>query len=122
VPDSGLKADVLIECTGVPEVVIQVARNHASDAIVCLTGVSGIGQSQPVDVGALNRDAVLGNEVIFGSVNANRRHYEQGVQALAAADGEWLSRLITRSVPLDQYREAFTRQPGDVKVTLDLET
>jgi len=121
VPDSGLKADVVIECTGVPDVVVDVARNHASDAIVCLTGVSGVGTPRPVDVGALNRDAVLGNEVIFGTVNANRRHYEQGTQALATADGEWLSRLITRTVPLDRYREAFTRQPDDVKVTLDLE-
>jgi glucose 1-dehydrogenase len=64
---------------------------------------------------------VLDNDVIFGSVNANRRHYDQATRALAAADREWLSRLITRTVTLSRYREAFTRQQDDVKVVLDLQ-
>lgn len=120
-PDSGLRADVLIECTGVPEVVVDVMRNGAPDAVVCLTGVSGVGRRLPLDIGALNREAVLGNEVIFGSVNANRRHYEQATRALAAADRDWLSRMITRTVPLHRYPEAFARQPDDVKVVIDIE-
>ncbi len=37
-----------------------------------------------VDAGALNRDLVLENDVVFGSVNANRRHYEAAAEALAA--------------------------------------
>lgn len=120
-PDSGLRADVVIECTGVPQVAVDVMSHSAADAIVCLTGVSGAGSPLPVDVGALDREVVLGNKVIFGSVNANRRHYAQASSALAAADHEWLGRLITRTVPLRSYHEAFARQPGDVKVVLDLQ-
>jgi threonine dehydrogenase-like Zn-dependent dehydrogenase len=120
-PNSGLRADVLIECTGVPEVVVDVMSNSAPDAVVCLTGVSGVGSRLPLDVGALNREAVLGNKVIFGSVNANRRHYEQATRALAAADRDWLSRLITRTVPLHGFPDAFARQPDDVKVVIDFE-
>ena len=33
--------------------------------------------------GALNRELVLENDVVFGSVNANRRHYEAAAEALA---------------------------------------
>ncbi|WP_238163583.1 glucose 1-dehydrogenase [Kribbella capetownensis] len=120
-PDSGLRADVLMECTGVPEVVVDAMSNGAPAAIVCLTGVSGPGRRLPLDVGDLNRQAVLGNEVIFGSVNANRRHCEQSTCALAAADPNWMSRLITRTVPLHRYPEAFARQPDDVKVVIDIE-
>ncbi|WP_328992765.1 glucose 1-dehydrogenase [Kribbella sp. NBC_01245] len=120
-PDSGIRADVLFECTGVPEVVVDVLRNSAPDAIVCLTGVSGVGTQLPLDVGALNREAVLGNRVVFGSVNANRRHYQQATRALTTADHAWLGRLITRTVPLHRYREAFSRQADDVKVVLDFE-
>ena len=58
----------------------------------------------------LNRDIVLENDVVFGSVNANRRHYEAAAAALAAADRAWLERLITRRVPLDRWRDALTRQ------------
>jgi threonine dehydrogenase-like Zn-dependent dehydrogenase len=66
----------------------------------------------------LNRRMVLENDVVFGSVNANRRHYEAGAVALAKADKAWLARLITRTVPLDQWRGAYERQPTDVKVVL----
>jgi threonine dehydrogenase-like Zn-dependent dehydrogenase len=82
--------------------------------------VSGTGKQTPVDVGALNREEVLMNGVIFGSVNANRRHYDAAAQALAKADGVWLRSLINRRLPLDSFAEAFKRQTDDVKVVLDV--
>jgi glucose 1-dehydrogenase len=39
---------------------------------------------------------VLKNNVIVGSVNANKRHWYKASQALARADRAWLARLITR--------------------------
>jgi threonine dehydrogenase-like Zn-dependent dehydrogenase len=42
-PDSGLKPDLLVECTGVTPVVLDALRCRAQDAITCLTGVSGTG-------------------------------------------------------------------------------
>ena len=57
-----------------------------------------------LDVGALNRTMVLENDVVFGSVNANRRHYERPREALATADQAWLARLITRRVPLERWQ------------------
>ncbi len=62
---------------------------------------------------------VLANDVVFGSVNANRRHYEAGADALAKADPAWLGRLISRRVSLDHWQDAYQRQPEDVKVVLD---
>jgi threonine dehydrogenase-like Zn-dependent dehydrogenase len=119
-PESGLRPNILIECTGVTPVVLDALRCRAQDAITCLTGVSGTGKQTPVDVGALNREEVLMNGVVFGSVNANRRHYDAGAQALAKADRDWLRRLISRRVPLADFADAFKRQPEDVKVVLDL--
>jgi hypothetical protein len=63
------------------------------------------------DIGGFNRKLVLGNEVVFGAVNANRSHYAQASSALAAAERSWLDRIITRRVPLSHWREAFTRAP-----------
>jgi glucose 1-dehydrogenase len=120
-PESGLEADVLIECTGVPTVVLDVLTHSATDSVACLTGVSTVGSVLPLDVGGLNRKAVLRNDVVFGTVNANRRHYEAAVAAMAAADQGWLSRLITRRVPLSGYKDAFARRGDDVKVVLDLQ-
>jgi threonine dehydrogenase-like Zn-dependent dehydrogenase len=119
-PDSGLKGDVLVECTGVSSVVIDAMTRGATDAITCLTGVSTPGKHETLDIGGLNRDWVLRNDVVFGSVNANRRHYDAAAKALAAADAGWLKRLITRHVPLSSYADGFARRDDDVKVVLDL--
>ena len=73
-----------------------------------------------VDLGFINRDLVLDNGVVVGSVNANRRHYEEAAAVLDRADNAWLERLITRRVPLEDFAQAFERQDGDVKVVLDL--
>jgi len=112
--------DIVIECTGVAQLVFDVMGRTAHNGIVCLTGVSSGGRTLTVDGGAINRELVMENDVVFGSVNANRRHYEAAAAALATADEDWLSRLITRRVPLADFASALQRRPGDVKVVLEL--
>jgi threonine dehydrogenase-like Zn-dependent dehydrogenase len=119
-PESGVLADVVIECTGVPKVVMDVLTHPATDTVSCLTGVSAVGHLLPLDLGGINREAVLSNDVVFGTVNANRRHYEAAAGALLAADQGWLGRLITRRVPLADYATGFDRGPHDVKVVLEV--
>jgi threonine dehydrogenase-like Zn-dependent dehydrogenase len=111
-------ADVVIECTGASAVVVDVLTHTGPDAIVCLTGVSSGGRTLPLDVGEVNRKMVLGNAVVFGSVNANRRHYEAGADALGRADPAWLAGLVRRRVPLASFAEALDRRPDDVKTVV----
>jgi threonine dehydrogenase-like Zn-dependent dehydrogenase len=113
-------SDVIIECTGVPQLVFEAMQKTRRGGIVCLTGVSKGGRELSVDMGALNRNLVLENDVVFGSVNANRRHYEAAVDVMMAGDRGWLSRLITRRVPLSRWPEAFERRPDDVKTVIEL--
>ena len=54
-------------------------------------------------------EAVLKNTVLFGSVNANRRHYYKAAQALAAADRGWLAQLITRRVRPEDVQAGLAR-------------
>lgn len=115
-------ADVVLECTGVGKLVFEVMQDSGANGIVCLTGVSSGGRQLTVDITDLNRSLVLENDVIFGSVNANRRHYEAAAKALVRADHDWLQRLITRRVPLDRWAEALTRGPDDVKAVIDVAT
>jgi threonine dehydrogenase-like Zn-dependent dehydrogenase len=110
--------DVVVECTGVAELVAGAMQHTAPGAIVCLTGVAS-SRNLSVDVGALNNELVLENDVVFGSVNANRRHFEQAVSSLREADPDWLRRLITRTVPLDRWTDALERGDDDIKVVVD---
>jgi threonine dehydrogenase-like Zn-dependent dehydrogenase len=115
-----VEPDVIIEATGVPGVVFEAMANTAAYGIVCLTGVSSVGRKISVDVGAANRDMVLDNVVVIGSVNANLSHYAAAAEALARADTEWLARLITRRVPLEKFADALEARTDDIKVVLDL--
>jgi threonine dehydrogenase-like Zn-dependent dehydrogenase len=112
--------DVVIECTGADEIIVDVMRHNAPGAVVCLTGVSAGGRTISVDAGTLNTTMVLENDVVFGSVNANRRHYDAAASALAAADHGWLERMITARLPLDRWRDALARGSDDVKRVIEL--
>jgi threonine dehydrogenase-like Zn-dependent dehydrogenase len=110
--------DIVLECTGATAVILPALSHNARAAITCLLGVSAGGHSTQVDLGALNARIVLENDVVFGSVNANRRHYEAAVQALATADSKWLAGLISRKVPLESWQDAIAHREDDVKVII----
>jgi threonine dehydrogenase-like Zn-dependent dehydrogenase len=111
--------DIVIECTGAGSVVIDVIGRTAANGIVCLAGVSSGGHKIQFDIGDLNRTMVLENEMVFGSVNANRRHYRDAAETLSRADRHWLTGLITRRVPLARWQEAFEHRDNDIKVVVD---
>jgi threonine dehydrogenase-like Zn-dependent dehydrogenase len=113
--------DIVIEATGIGSLVFDLVQRTGPDAIVCLTGISSGTRSIAAELDAVNKEIVLRNEVVFGSVNAGRRHYEQAADALRRADRGWLSRLISRTVPMASWPQVFDRQPDDVKVVVDLQ-
>jgi threonine dehydrogenase-like Zn-dependent dehydrogenase len=115
---SELSPDVVIECTGAPSLIAGVLGCSARNGIACLVGIGGP-QNIPLDFGAFNRTMVLNNDVVFGSVNANRRHYELAAKSLAEADKTWLDRLISRRVPLANWHEALEHRRDDIKVVID---
>jgi glucose 1-dehydrogenase len=114
-----LNPDILMECTGAPSVVRDAVGHITRGGIVCLVGVSAPGHDLKVDLGAFNRTMVLDNDTVFGTVNANRQHYEDAVATLQRADKNWLERLITRRVPLEQWTQSLEQQPDDIKVVVD---
>jgi len=114
------RADVVIEATGAPQIVVDAIRHNCPHSIVCLTGISSGGRAIELDVGGLSTKLVLENDAVFGSVNANRSHFEAAAAALAGADRRWLGRLITRRLPLDRWNEMTERDSSrDVKTILD---
>jgi glucose 1-dehydrogenase len=116
-----MQADIVIECSGSPAVIAQAFACTAPGGIVCLTGLGGAPREASLDVATVNQSMVLGNRVVFGSVNANLRHYRAAAEALARADHGWLERVITRRVPLERWREAYEKQRGEVKTVLQFE-
>jgi len=120
VADACDKPDIVLECTGVGSLVFDAMEHMGPGGVLCLTGISSGGRTVGVDAGMLNREMVLENETVVGSVNANRRHYQAAADALAKADKAWLGKMISRSVPLANFSDAFQRQPDDIKVVIEV--
>jgi glucose 1-dehydrogenase len=115
--DLGVEPDVIVECTGVGSVIADSIQQLGAGGIICLTGIGagGVTGRATADMAA---GAVLKNNLIVGSVNANKRHWYRAGENLAHSDREWLSRLISRRVEPKDFPRALERQPDDVKVII----
>ena len=114
----GFEPDVVVECTGVGQVIADSLKVVGAGGIVCLTGVGSGGRTTGFSTADVAATMVLRNNVIVGSVNANKRHWYKAGQALAAADRSWLSRLVTRREPPKEFMRALHRKPDDIKVVI----
>jgi threonine dehydrogenase-like Zn-dependent dehydrogenase len=111
--------EIVVECTGAAQVVIDVCRISSRNGIVCLTGIAGGRRSPQFSAASFNNDLVLENDIVFGTVNANRRHYQAALEAMQRAPQGYLEALLTRRVPIERFAEAFEKKPGDIKTTLE---
>ena len=115
----GFQPDVIVECTGAGEVISQALSNIAAGGVVCLTGVGSGGRAVSAPgLAELASAAVLKNNVVVGTVNANKRHWYRAGQILSHADPTWLGTLITRREPVEGFMDALHRQPDDIKTII----
>lgn len=115
--------DIVVEATGYGPLAFEAMDVVGPNGVVCLAGVSGGNRTLVIDASHLNLEMVLENKLVFGTVNANRRHFESGVLRMAAIEARWpglLGRMITRRVPLAEFSAADLEQPADLKVVVDV--
>jgi threonine dehydrogenase-like Zn-dependent dehydrogenase len=114
----GFEPDVVIECTGVGQVIADAIQAVGAGGIVCLTGVGSGGRTVGLATADVATAMVLRNNVVVGSVNANKRHWYKAGEALARADRSWLARLLTRREGPEAFTRALERGPEDIKVAI----
>jgi glucose 1-dehydrogenase len=115
--------DLIFEATGYSPLAFEAMDAVGRNGIVCLSGVSSGTRMLEVSADSLELEMVLENKVVFGTVNANRRHFEAAVRDIDASERRWpgwLAHLITRRVPIDRYAEALDRADTDVKVVIEV--
>jgi threonine dehydrogenase-like Zn-dependent dehydrogenase len=119
VADIGFEPDVVVECCGDGQVVVDALQQVARGGVVCLIGSGAGGHTSGPGAADLATKVMRSNNLVVGIVNANRRHFDQAALALAAADRDWLARLVTRRVPVERVADALRREPGDIKVVVE---
>lgn len=114
--------DLVIEATGSSQVVFEAMQVVGTNGVVCLMGITGGDRTIPVPADRINLEMVLGNKVVVGSVNANRRYFELGVRHFGEFEQAWpglLSRFVTRRLPLAGFREGIDSRRDHIKVVLE---
>ncbi len=81
--------DVVIEATGFAPLIFEAAPLLKPNGVVSLLGISGSAGEVPVDARAFNNSMVLGNQLIFGSVNAGEADFRSGTEHLRHAQQRW---------------------------------
>lgn len=103
--------DLILEATGHSPIVFDAMQVLAKNGVLVLASVTGGDRKVEVPADRINLGFVLGNQVMVGTVNANREHFELAVADLAKAELEypgWLGKLLTHSVRgLENYRDLF---------------
>jgi threonine dehydrogenase-like Zn-dependent dehydrogenase len=101
--------DIIFEATGNSGVVFESAENLGKNGVLILTSITGGNHRREIPADKINLDFVLGNKVMFGTVNANREYFESGARDLAQATSQyqgWLDKLLTHPVKgLENFRE-----------------
>ena len=116
-------ADIIIEASGSAEAALTALDALGTNGILCLVGVYPQEASQEVALGRLGSAMVDRNQLVFGTVNGNRQHFEMGVAHMAEMEQRWpglLPSLFTRRLPLDKFAQAFQRPPGEIKTVIQV--
>jgi threonine dehydrogenase-like Zn-dependent dehydrogenase len=116
--------DIVIEATGVSRVVFDAMEILGPNGVLCLLSVTGgdTMNAEPIDL--INQRLVLGNQVVFGSVNANPRHFKQGVKDFVTIQKKWpgaMSRLLTNKIPWQDHKTWFSERGSGIKSTLEIQ-
>ena len=119
--------DLIFEGTGSSAVVFEAANNLGKNGVLILSSITGGGKTLEIPADKINLDFVLGNKVMFGTVNANREYFEAGVKDLAQGKAQfpgWANKLLTHPVSgLENFREMMdllTTAKSAIKVYVEV--
>lgn len=120
----GERLDVIFEASGASTNALEMVNYMSRSSIYIMTGIPQQEQMVCVDAAAILRQMVRFNQVIVGSVNSNRRHFEsvmQIVPEIKTRFPELHSRILTDRYPISEYQTAFTKKsPGGIKTVIEV--
>ncbi|HEX2916172.1 MAG TPA: glucose 1-dehydrogenase [Chloroflexia bacterium] len=117
------EVDLIVEASGSGEVAFKGLDNLAINGVMVLTSVTGGHNNLSIDPNMLNMQIMMGNQVVVGSVNANRRYFEMGAESWQRIEKKWpglLAAVITRKLPFEAFKEALIKDRTGIKTVLQI--
>ncbi len=119
--------DLVFDATGFSPIVWEAAEVLAKNGVLVLASITGGDRKAEINSDKINQGFVLGNKVMFGTVNAAPADFRSGVDDLIKAEAlypGWLGRLLTTPIDgLENYAEmirALTEDRDAIKVFVEV--
>ena len=110
--------DLVFEAAGASQVAFDVMRVLGTNAIFVFAGVPEHKAPIKVDTDRLILDHVMKNQVVLGTVNADKAAFEAAIRDLGVFKQRWpqaLHSLITGRYPIEQAPQLLLGSAGGIK-------
>ena len=117
--------DIIFEAAGAAATAIELINYMSRSSIYVMTGIPRKEMMLQVDGAQLVRQLVRYNQVIVGSVNSNRSHFQMALDDMGEVDIRFdgmLGEMITNRFQLEEYEQAFALDdPKHIKTVIEVE-
>ena len=122
-PNTGL--NLILEASGAAETALRLIPHMSRSSIYVMTGIPRGELTMQLDAAELVRQVVRYNQVVVGSVNSNRTHFEKALGDLNDVNSRFdnlLQNMITHRFSLENCHEAFAvNDPGHIKSVIEVD-
>lgn len=122
IPENYGRPDLVFDATGNSKVAWDGLTILDKNGLACLLGVTSGDRKNEICTDCLNDQLVMNNNVVFGSVSSNRRHFLKAIDTLTFALSKWpdaLDLITANRIDFTDYRKAFQKDFG-IKTIIDL--
>ena len=108
--------NLILDASGIAALEFNLLDALARNGLYVLTGIPEGDRPLQIPGAELIRQLVLDNQVMLGSVNAARGHFQMAVDDLAHAQLRWgthIAALITNRYPSSQFAESVSHHPPE---------
>ncbi|MBI2909329.1 MAG: alcohol dehydrogenase catalytic domain-containing protein [Chloroflexi bacterium] len=117
--------DIIFEASGAAETAVRLIPHMSRGSIYVMTGIPRGDLNIEIDAAQLVRQVVRYNQVIVGSVNSNRKHFEMALKDMRRIDSQFggiLQDMATHRFRLEDYQRAFSlADPNHIKTVIEVE-
>jgi threonine dehydrogenase-like Zn-dependent dehydrogenase len=115
--------DLVYEATGAASVSFQLMELLGTNGVFIFTGVPGRKAPIELDADLIMRNLVLKNQIVYGTVNANREAFESAISGLTTFAKKWpqaARTLITKRYSMEQHRDLLLGKAGGIKNVISI--
>jgi glucose 1-dehydrogenase len=115
--------DLVYEAVGLSKIAYDVMRVLGMNGVYVFTGIPAPRAPIPVEADNIMRNMVLKNQAVVGTVNADKKAFEDAISDLDIFMNRWpnaLKSLITGRYTLDSYKELLLGDKSGIKNVIAL--